>query len=182
MKKKNIIKLLIVFFILFVFLFNGKLFSFLGTVMYNMADHGDYHDIKTVDFGVKLLEISIKLGNTDKRTFDYAEQSYLVLTNHKSDRIRILGLGIKYYPGNADYYLRRGGCKMDEKLFTEALPDFDSVISKGHKDFLYNAYYDRGALKYLLGDTISAQQDWMIAQKKSPHQMRLYSDYCKLWE
>jgi hypothetical protein len=73
----------------------------------------------------------------------------------------------------------------NSKKYKPALDDFDKAIlldTAKRYEYINETIYERGAMRYILGDTINAFKDWQLAQKLTDHELRTYDDYCQLWK
>lgn len=108
--------------------------------------------------------------------------SYFHLNNDTKNAERIYTLGLSNFPGAVEFYFRRAQCREQLTLYKEALHDFDAVIridSLLRCEFINSAFYERGAMKFLLGDKTGAEHDRKQAQKFTDYELRTYEDYCQ---
>lgn len=103
--------------------------------------------------------------------------------NDYSKAETILTEALEIYPTDIEFLYWRGQKRKEQKKYQLALEDFDSVIQLDSVSYelIYSAYYDRGAMKYLLGDSVEANKDWVSASKRTSDKLRYYHDYSKVW-
>ena len=153
----------------------------IGASKLNAGDHGDYHDEGKIQSATFYFEKSVKKGFSKRELFEKLSYCYL-LSNDNRNAERILTIALNYYPNDSEFYFDRGNCRKELKNFNGALMDYDKVasIDKSFK-YLNNLIYYRGAMRYILGDTVNANVDWLAAQRITDHELRTYADYCQLW-
>lgn len=104
------------------------------------------------------------------------------MSKDNRQKIELLNKALKFFPENTLFYYKRAVHKMEERLFEEAIKDFDTVILHNDKYWMEEAFYKRGASKYILGDTASAFIDRQKAIGFGSGQKREYADYCRLFK
>jgi tetratricopeptide (TPR) repeat protein len=142
----------------------------------------DYQENDKVESAIYYFEKANKKGFVKRELFDKLSYCYLISNDNRNSE-KILTIGLIHYPNDAEFYFDRANCRKDLKNFTGAFLDYDKVIvlDKNFK-YLNEAIYDRGAMRYILGDTIKANIDRQEAQKITDHDLRTYADYCQLWK
>jgi tetratricopeptide (TPR) repeat protein len=150
-----------------------------------MKDGRDYDVIHPgrLRQATKYFQLAIDKGYKDKEIYSNAYWCYAMLNeNAKSEDV--LSQGIELYPSEIEFYFRRGEMRKEMKKHQLALDDFNSAVQldSGKYEYLYSVHYDRGAMKYILGDSLGSMKDWHSASKIAPHELRSYSDYCRLWK
>jgi len=156
-----------------------------GLTYFKLADHGDYHDQEGLDKAINEFEKAIKGSYTDRDVFDKLTWSYHLLNHDIKNSERVYTIGLKYYPKDIEFYSRRGDDRKELKKYKAALDDFDKAIlldTAKRYEYINETIYERGAMRYILGDTINAFKDWQLAQKLTDHELRTYDDYCQLWK
>jgi tetratricopeptide (TPR) repeat protein len=153
-----------------------------GLKNYQLGDHGDYFDDVWLNKANKDFEKAIVKGYKEREVFDKLAWSYLHLnqSDYKNAE-KVYSLGIDQFPKDGEFYFCRAMCREDQKKFKEALWDYDKAISLDTLEkfeYLSSAYYDRGAMSFILGDTISAERDRTKAQLIKNEELRAYKDYC----
>ncbi len=157
----------------------------IGLEHFKSADHGDYHDHDGLSKAIFYFEKSIEKGFMERDVFDKLTWSYLRLNGDKQNAERVFSLGLQTFPNDIEFYFRRGGCRKELKKHKEAFDDFNQAIllDKTRKyEYINNAFYERGAMRYILGDTTNAEKDREIAKNITDHELRTYHDYCQLWK
>jgi tetratricopeptide (TPR) repeat protein len=155
-----------------------------GLSYFKLADHGDYHDPDGLGKAINEFEKGIKKSYTDRDVFDKLTWSYHLLNDDNENSERVYSIGLKYYPKDIEFYFRRGDDRKELKKYKAALDDFDKAIvldTAKQYEYINDAIYQRGAMRYILGHTINAFKDWQAAQKITNHELRTYDDYCQLW-
>ncbi|MBU2062131.1 MAG: hypothetical protein KKH44_09835, partial [Bacteroidetes bacterium] len=131
------------------------------------------------------FEKSIDKGFKERDVFDKLAWSYLLLNQDNENAERVYSLGLQTFPNDIVFYFRRGGCRKELKKHKQAFEDFNQAIllDKTRKfENINNAFYERGAMRYILGDTINADKDREIAKSITDDELRTYQDYCRLWK
>lgn len=156
-----------------------------GLAHFESSDHGDYHDQEGLKKAINKFEKSIEKGFKERDVFDRLTWSYQLLSSDNENAERIYSLGLIAFQNDIEFYFRRGGCRKELKKHKEAFEDFDRAIlldTIRKYEYLNSAFYERGAMSFILGDTINAEKDREIAQNMTDHELRTYQDYCRLWE
>jgi tetratricopeptide (TPR) repeat protein len=156
-----------------------------GLNHYRHADHGDYHDGDGLSEAIKDFEKSIQKGYKDRDLFDKLALSYNFLNQDLANEERVYSLGLLAHPTDIEFYYRRGDCRRELRKHKDAFEDYNNAVvldTAGISEYFSSALYQRGAMKYILGDTLNANRDREIAQSITDHELRTYSDYCKLWK
>jgi tetratricopeptide (TPR) repeat protein len=160
---------------------SGKVLYELGLDKYHQADHGDYNDWDKMRRAAFYFEKSIDRGYSNRDIYSRLSHCYWIL-NDKINAEKVYTLGIEQYPKDVEFHFYRGECRKYLKNFQGAFIDYDSVIKLNPKlEYIKDAYYDRGAMSYLLGDTVSANRDRSQVKKLAGFDWRTYEDYCRLW-
>ena len=97
----------------------------------------------------------------------------------------VLTKGLKYYPQDIEFYFRRANARTELKEFQNALLDYDMAIlldKTRQYEYINEAFYNRGAVRYMIGDQTGARNDFIKGQKMSGYTFREYHDYCKKWK
>lgn len=163
-------------------LLSGRMLYSLGLNKYNTGDHGDYYDDDKIKSAAWYFEKAIGKGLKTRDVFDKLALCYLVLDDERNAD-RAFTMGLEYFPKDAEFYFYRGNSRKEIKDFKGALADYSAVIEvQPIFKYISDAYYYRGAMSYLLGDTIRAETDRIIAQKGKDHELRTYADYCQLFK
>lgn len=153
-----------------------------GLVHFKSGDHGDYHDLEQIELAIENFEKSIKKGFKQRDVFDKLTWSYRFLNDDNENMERIYSLALSNFPKDIEFYFRRGACRKELKEHKAALKDFDQAIlidKKRQYEYINDVFYERGAMKYILGDTINANKDRILAQRMTDYDLRTYEDYCK---
>lgn len=156
-----------------------------GLNHFKSADHGDYQDHDGLNKAIWYFEKSIAKGYKERDVFDILTRSYLLLNDDNQNAERIYSLGLQTFPSHIEFYFRRGVCRKKLKKHQQAFEDFNQAIlldTARKYIFINNAFYERGAMRHILGDTINASKDREIAQSLTKHELRTYPDYCELWK
>jgi tetratricopeptide (TPR) repeat protein len=156
-----------------------------GLDHYKSADHGDTQDYVALTKAIADFEKSIKKGFKDRDVFNKLTWSYLWLKGDKQNAEKVYSLGLQTYPNDIEFCFRRGGCRKELKKHQQAYEDFNQTIlldSTRKYEYINDAFFERGAMRYILGDTINAKKDREIAQSLTDHDLKTYKDYCQLWK
>jgi tetratricopeptide (TPR) repeat protein len=93
-----------------------------------------------------------------------------------------LSKGLARYPTDQEFWCRRAAARLEQGHFELALQDFNKGLSLPTKyQYLSEAFYKRGAAKYMLGQKPAAEEDRTRAQTLSGDSLRTYEDYCQLF-
>lgn len=163
----------------------GKQLYNSGLEHFKSADHECYHDHDELSKATVDFEKSIDKGFKERDVFDKLTWSYLLLNCDNENAERIYSMGLQSFPDDIEFYFRRGGCRKELKKYKEAFDDFNQAIlldTTRKYEYINNAFYERGAMRYILGDTINADKDREIAKSITDHELRTYQDYCRLWK
>lgn len=156
-----------------------------GRASFAAATESDCIDNYLVEDAISHFETAILKGVTNREVFDELAASYSILNRDNSNSERVYTKGIENYPNDAEFYFRRGNCRRDLGKFESALSDYEKCINlPQNKDtnFIKEAIYQKGAMRYMLGDFENAKKDWKSAQLKTDYELRDYEDYCKLFK
>jgi tetratricopeptide (TPR) repeat protein len=156
-----------------------------GLDYFRSADHGDYHDQEGLRKAIIKFEMAIEKGFKERDVFDKLTSSYHFLNQDLENVERVYSLGLEVFPNDIEFYFRRGSCRKELKKHKGAFEDFNQTIlldSTSTSEYISSAFYERGAMRYILGDTVNANSDRKIAQGITDYELRDYSDYCRLWK
>jgi tetratricopeptide (TPR) repeat protein len=93
-----------------------------------------------------------------------------------------LSRGVARYPTDQEFWCRRAAVRLEQAHFELALQDFNKGLSlPANYQYLSDAFYGRGAAKYMLGQKPAAAADRTRAQLLSGDSLRTYADYCQLF-
>ena len=93
-----------------------------------------------------------------------------------------LSRGLTRYPTDQEFWCRRADVRLKRRDFTSALADYNNGLRLPTKyAYLSDAFYERGAAKYMLGQKQEAETDRTHAQMLSGDSLRTYEDYCQLF-
>ena len=156
-----------------------------GLDHFKSADHGDYHDHEGLSKAILDFEKSIGKGFRARDVFEKLSRSYLLLNGDNQNAERVYTLGLQTFPDDIEFYFRRGNCRKVLRKHKLAYDDFNQVIIRDTTrkyEYLNDAFYERGAMRYILGDTVNADKDREFAKSITDHELRTYQDYCQLWK
>jgi tetratricopeptide (TPR) repeat protein len=153
----------------------------IGLNKMKQGDHGDYNDPTLIQKAAFYFEKAIQKGYDERDVYDKLSTCYHWLGDNKNAE-RIYSLGLKTYPQDVEFLFYRGNCRKEFKNHLGAFEDYNKVVSLDTASrYLKNAIYYRGTMSYILGDTSSAHNDWLKAQKITDYELRDYADYSQLW-
>jgi len=159
----------------------GRMLYELGLDKYRQGDHRDYDDWDKMKRAAFYFEKALNKGYVNRDMYARLSHCYWILRDTLNTE-RVYTLGIEQYPKDAEFHFYRGDCRKYLKNFRGAFMDYDSVIKLNPKsEYIKDAYYSRGAMSYLLGDTVSANRDRFQVKKLAGFDWRTYKDYCRLW-
>ncbi len=156
-----------------------------GLDHYRDADHGDYHDGEGLSEAIIDFEKSIQKGHRERDLFDKLALSYNFLNQDLVNEERVYSLGLLAHPKDIEFYYRRGDCRKELRKHRDAFLDYNTAVvldTARMSEYFSSALYQRGAMRYILGDTANANRDRDIAQTITDHELRTYPDYCQLWK
>jgi tetratricopeptide (TPR) repeat protein len=161
---------------------SGKMLYKIGLFQYRRGDHGDYDDWGKMKSAAFYFEKALYNGFRNKDLYEHLAHCYGILQD-KVNAEKTYTLGIEQYPKDVEFHFYRGAYRKELKDFRGAFIDYDSVIKLNPKsEYIKNAYFDRGAMSYLLGDTVSAKFDRLQVKKLAGYDWRTYEDYCKRFQ
>ncbi|RKD16578.1 hypothetical protein BCY91_17180 [Pelobium manganitolerans] len=164
---------------------SGRQFYEKGLKFYELSDGGDVYSTPELEKAIENFEKSIKKGFKERDVFDKLTWSYRILNQDNKNMERVYSLALKNFPNDIEFYFRRGDSRKELQKYKLALEDYNKAIllDKERKyEYINSAFYERGAIKYILGDTVNANKDRDIAKSITDHKLRTYKDYCKLWK
>jgi len=156
----------------------------MGVAKMQSSFHEDYSDWDKCESAVKYFEAAINRGYDKRDLFDRLANCYHILQDRQNE-IRAYSLGLTKYPNDAGFLFYRGTCYQEMKRPEDALNDFDVLVKTNPSHQYYNdAVFKRGAMRYILNDTIGAKADYVRARNIDPkdYNFKLYFDYCRLWQ
>jgi tetratricopeptide (TPR) repeat protein len=130
----------------------------------------------------KYLQLSVDKGLNDRMVFHDLYVCYDM--SHHDDKAEItLDKAIEFYSDDFEFRYLRGEKRKELKKHRLALEDFNAAltIDSTENEQVYSAYYNRGAMTYILGDSLTAMKDWRTACKIAGRELRDYSDYSLVW-
>ena len=164
------------------FFLSGKMLYKIGLFQYNQGNHGDYNDWRKTRSAAFYFEKALDNDYRVREVYSRLSHCYWIL-NDKANAEKTYSLGIEEFPKDAEFYSYRGDCRAELKNYQGAFGDYDSVIKLNARSrYLYDAYFARGAMRYILGDTVTANIDRLQAEKLSGKDLRTYKDYCRIFQ
>lgn len=158
----------------------------MGVRYYELSDHGDYHDQPELDTAIAYFEKAIEIGFKERDVFEKLAWSYNgSFVQDIENMERVYTLALTHFSNDVEFYFRRGNCRMNLGKYRAAYGDFNCAIlldTGQHFEYISNAFYERGALSFLFGDTLNADRNWKTAQKSSKCKLRPYPDYCRRFD
>jgi tetratricopeptide (TPR) repeat protein len=163
----------------------GQHFYEAGLKYYQEADGGDVYDYQGMKNAIVNFEKAIEKGYKKREVFDKLTWSYRLLNQDNENMERVYSLALEHYPNDVEFYFRRGDCRKELKKHKQAFDDFNKAIqldTTRNYEYINDAFYERGAMRFILGDTVNADKDREIAKSMTEFDLRTYQDYCKLWK
>lgn len=155
-----------------------------GLKHFTSADHECYHDEKELKEAINCFEKAIEKGFKEREVFYNLAWCYS-LKGDAENAERIYSEGLQYFPKDIEFYFRRGECRKGLREYQKAYNDFNQVIlldTMRKYEYISSAFYARGAMDFLLGNKMDAEEDRETAQHLSGDSLRAYQDYCQLWK
>ncbi|SFG90181.1 tetratricopeptide repeat protein [Pontibacter chinhatensis] len=147
------------------------------------SDEGnDVIDVQGKRQAADYFERAIKKGYSGRNVY---VKLYWAYTHIHSDSTieETLTDALEAYPNDVEFLFRRANSRLSQHKYELAIEDYSKVINTGPDfQYLYSAYYDRGAAKFILGKRVAAEKDREKAQQLAPHQLRTYEDYSNLYK
>jgi tetratricopeptide (TPR) repeat protein len=112
-----------------------------------MLSHINQHATATPDY-----EKAWRMTGDEYVALDLA--SNLILSQKLPEAVKILEEGIKKFPDNPEFSRRLAEIHMQEGNFSEAIAEYDKMISTDSSNF--EAWYDKGSLYLRMKDTANA--------------------------
>jgi len=169
----------------FVDLSSGKECYRKGLAYYEAADEECYFDEDGLEKAISYLEKALKRGVKERELYDKLAFGYSRLNEDEYNSERIYSLALQQYPKDIEFYFRRGQCRQGLKEYKKAYEDFNkAILIDTSKKYIYysSLYYERGAMRFMTGDTLNAKKDLETAEKLDGHELRDYKDYCRKFE
>ena len=129
----------------------------------------------------RYFELALGKGYRSRDVFQHLYWCYA--TSHNGPAVEAaLSRGLTRYPTDQEFWCRRADARLEREDFALALTDFDNGLRLPAKyAYLSEAFYGRGAAKYMLGQKQAAEKDRTLAQTLSGDSLRNYEDYCQLF-
>jgi len=149
------------------------------------SDAYGYDDLEKLKIAINDFEKSIEMGYHQRDVFDNLTWCYWYLNQDNTNMERVYSLGLKSFPNDVEFYYRRGNCRERLNKYKEAFEDFNKAIlldTTRKYEYISDAFYERGAMRYILGDKVNANNDREIAQKSTKDELKTYKVYCQRWK
>jgi tetratricopeptide (TPR) repeat protein len=167
--------------IIVIILIAPTLLSYIGIYVYKSGNQQCYHT--SLNESIFLLEGAKYLGCTDYKMYRTLSQAYFWEDEDKEKREKFLSEALKHYPLDIYFLDSRADMRKELKQYEKAYEDYDKIVKiDSTYEYISSIIYARGAMQYLLGDTIEANLDRETAKLIKGGDLRLYSDYCRLWD
>ena len=129
----------------------------------------------------RYFELALDKGYRSRDVFQNLYWCYA--TSHNGPAVEAaLSRGLTRYPADQEFWCRRADARLERKDFALALADFDRGLRLPAKyAYVGQAFYGRGAAKYMLDQKQEAEKDRTRAQTLSGDPLRTYEDYCQLF-
>lgn len=129
----------------------------------------------------RYFELALDKGYRSRDVFQNLYWCYA--TSHNGPAVEAaLSRGLTRYSADKEFWCRRANARLERKDFALALADFDSGFRLPAKyAYVCQAFYGRGAAKYMLDQKQEAEKDQTRAQTLSGDPLRTYEDYCQLF-
>ena len=137
-----------------------------GLELYQLSDHDCTWDWEIIKKAIPEFEKAIDKGYKEREVFDKLASCYRHSNGDVKNAEIIYSRALTYYPDDYEFYIQRGDCRKSLKKYEDALKDYEkatSIKNAKFRDNYSNVIYDRGAIKYILGDTINAEADRKLA-------------------
>jgi tetratricopeptide (TPR) repeat protein len=127
------------------------------------------------------FELALDKGDDSRDVFQNLYWCYAY--SHNAAAVEAaLSRGLTRYPTDQEFWCRRANARLERKAFASALADYDNGLRLPAKyAHVSEAFYGRGAAKYMLGQKQEAEEDRTHAQRLSGDSLRTYENYCQLF-
>jgi tetratricopeptide (TPR) repeat protein len=134
-----------------------------------------------IEEAARYFELALDKGYRSRDVFQNLYWCYAY--SHNAPAVEAtLSRGLTRYPTDQEFWCRRADARLERKNFGLALADFNNGLRLPAKyKYLSEAFYGRGAAKYMLSQKQEAEKDRTRAQMLSGDSLRTYEDYCKLF-
>ncbi|HWA34916.1 MAG TPA: hypothetical protein VG737_12330 [Cyclobacteriaceae bacterium] len=151
----------------------------IGMFLMKTARQDDMIFVDRFENAANYLQLSVDKGLNDRTVFRDLFICY-DMSQHDDKAEITLDKAIEFYSADFEFRYLRGEKRKELKKHRLAFEDFNTAltIDSTKNEKVYSAYYNRGAMKYILGDSLTAMQDWKTASKIAGRELRDYSDYC----
>jgi tetratricopeptide (TPR) repeat protein len=141
----------------------------------------DVLDAVAIQQAARYFELALGKGYRSREVFQNLYWCYAY--SHDGPAVEMaLSQGLALYPTDQEFWCRRAAARLEQEHFELALQDFNTGLSlPTNYQYLSEAFYERGAAKYMLGQKPAAEEDRTRAQTLSGDSLRTYEDYCQLF-
>ncbi len=130
----------------------------------------------------KLFEKALKKGCKEKELFVSLYQCYDRINNLPKVE-ETLNKALQVFPKDVELFYYRGQFEMEQKKWKEAYADFNTAVTLPFDSTEFTlidaAYYNRGAISFINGDTAKANADYWKANALAGDTLESYPDYVK---
>ena len=158
---------------------SGKSHYLKGLQHFEMASDDNQSEKNEAE---KEFKEAISKGFVERDVFLKLYYCYPLSKRFNKKRIKVLSDALKVYPNDIQFYDFRGSNYRKNRNFKKALKDFNKAISLDSLkkyEYINGTFYERGAINYYLGDTISSISDFKTSQDLSDYELREYKDFIK---
>lgn len=137
---------------------------------------------KSIQKAVKFFNVAYEKGYKEKELFVSLYQCHTRLKDDAKAE-EALNKAIELFPEDVELYFMRGEHMFGHRNWDAAYNDFNKSITlpfdSAEFDLIDAAYYNRGAIAWLKGDTAKANADYWKANALAGDTLNTYDIYCK---
>lgn len=142
----------------------------------------DTNGTVSLEKAAKYFEKALKKGYKEKELFVSLYQCYDRLNNN--DKVKeTLTKALELFPKDVELFYYKAAWEMETKNYQEAFKDFNSAITlpfdSAEFQLIDAAYYNRGAISFMQGDTAKAFEDYRKANQLAGDTLEAYEVYIK---
>jgi tetratricopeptide (TPR) repeat protein len=136
----------------------------------------------SLEKAAKYFEKALQKGYKERELFVSLYQCYDRLNNNEKVQ-ETLGKALELFPKDVELFYYKAAWEMETKKYKEAYADFNNAITlpfdSAEFQLIDAAYYNRGAISFIQGDTAKAFEDYRKANQLAGDTLEAYEVYVK---